>query len=706
MMFTDSPAQIDQIVECAAGSLRSTLDLIAPLKKKDLKPKKRAPWFNSQTRELKKTTQKLEQGRVTGAKAAQCFKDNNGIDKHHCRVKIKKKRTLSSSSEKKKKGRSKQRAFSKRNNDDEDVHTGLSTKKDKSKDFLELFRETAEPRRTHHSFGRRRGTTCGTTPTIHLSSPRKRIKLTHIPAIVHSSDEEDFIQPPLISRRPPRNAKLKNNKENISKQPPHTELVSRSFQPNSSTLSNVAVLEDDSIHQLNLTDFPFTPPEPSVGGAATSRRGDHHGLAARPQGGAVGELMRAQATVRQKHATYKAASDPQPSAPSAAARGPGVLPDDRGAPPADSKEQNDRQTTNLNFNPDPTDNIIFPYYHKARPNRKLIEWKIHIHQDICFIGDSNLHRIPPFSATNLQIDSYPGGCLLPFLTNLQNYSPTGSGQAAGAVEELKQAVTNNTQEWMLNNLNILQNHYNSLITNLNLPAFNPLAYQVASSLEAETNDNPANPHRTNANYFTDFPTLPKPQRPPRALCSLYLGPKAPLQRQLLDFIRPPAPSRRPPSNQRNSTEKGHLKQGRKKKNTKKQLVNDPGEGLSRQREETLPWPPSSSRPRSRDNHSVEEQRFLEVQKGGFQMLQREISDLWRSVQWLNYNHRAVCSIARSLERTCLSTGILHHHALLQSPLVLVRALLLLHVLPERILPTPVRVLPSVLRLQGPEQTLR
>ncbi|KAM3582729.1 uncharacterized protein V6R79_009137, partial [Siganus canaliculatus] len=55
-----SPAQIDQIVECAAGSLWTTLDLIAPLKKKDLKPKKRAPWFNSQTRELKKTTQKLE----------------------------------------------------------------------------------------------------------------------------------------------------------------------------------------------------------------------------------------------------------------------------------------------------------------------------------------------------------------------------------------------------------------------------------------------------------------------------------------------------------------------------------------------------------------------------------------------------------------------------------------------------------------------
>ncbi|KAM3615492.1 uncharacterized protein V6R79_002943 [Siganus canaliculatus] len=57
---SSTPAQIDQIVECAAGSLRSTLDLIAPLKKKNLKPKKHAPWFNSQTRELKKTTQNLE----------------------------------------------------------------------------------------------------------------------------------------------------------------------------------------------------------------------------------------------------------------------------------------------------------------------------------------------------------------------------------------------------------------------------------------------------------------------------------------------------------------------------------------------------------------------------------------------------------------------------------------------------------------------
>ncbi|KAM3601743.1 uncharacterized protein V6R79_018073 [Siganus canaliculatus] len=58
--ISSSPAQIGQIVECAAGSLRSTLDLIAPLKKKNLKPKKRAPWFNSRTRELKKTTQNLE----------------------------------------------------------------------------------------------------------------------------------------------------------------------------------------------------------------------------------------------------------------------------------------------------------------------------------------------------------------------------------------------------------------------------------------------------------------------------------------------------------------------------------------------------------------------------------------------------------------------------------------------------------------------
>ncbi|KAM3616920.1 uncharacterized protein V6R79_026076 [Siganus canaliculatus] len=256
------------------------------------------------------------------------------------------------------------------------------------------------------------------------SSPRKRIKLTHAPAITHSSDEEDFVQPPPNSRRPPGNIRLQSNKDNISRQPPYTELVSRSFHPNSSTFSNVAVLDDDSIHQFNLTDFPFTPPGPTVGGAVAGRWGDHHGPAARPQGGATGKVMTTQATLKQTHAANKATSDPKPSAPpAAAARGPGVLPAGRDAPPADPVEQNDRQTPHVNFNPDPTDNIIFPYYHKARPNRKLIEWKIHTHQDICIIGDSNLHRIPPFSATNLQIDSYPGAAFYHFWQILKTTPP-------------------------------------------------------------------------------------------------------------------------------------------------------------------------------------------------------------------------------------------------------------------------------------------
>ncbi|KAM3582764.1 uncharacterized protein V6R79_006388, partial [Siganus canaliculatus] len=76
------------------------------------------------------------------------------------------------------------------------------------------------------------------SPSPPPSSPRKRIKLTHAPAITHSSDEEDFVQPPPNSRRPPGNIRLQSNKDNISRQPPYTELVSRSFHPNSSTFSN------------------------------------------------------------------------------------------------------------------------------------------------------------------------------------------------------------------------------------------------------------------------------------------------------------------------------------------------------------------------------------------------------------------------------------------------------------------------------------
>ncbi|RCU38665.1 hypothetical protein DVA76_17745, partial [Acinetobacter baumannii] len=53
---TFSPSQIDHLVDSAAGSLRTTLDCIAPIKKKIIKQKRLAPWYNSLTRKLKETS--------------------------------------------------------------------------------------------------------------------------------------------------------------------------------------------------------------------------------------------------------------------------------------------------------------------------------------------------------------------------------------------------------------------------------------------------------------------------------------------------------------------------------------------------------------------------------------------------------------------------------------------------------------------------
>ena len=55
-----SPSDTDNLVDSAAGSLRKTLDSIAPLKKKIIKHKKLAPWYNSQTRKLKQTSRNFE----------------------------------------------------------------------------------------------------------------------------------------------------------------------------------------------------------------------------------------------------------------------------------------------------------------------------------------------------------------------------------------------------------------------------------------------------------------------------------------------------------------------------------------------------------------------------------------------------------------------------------------------------------------------
>ncbi|MDF4381872.1 endonuclease/exonuclease/phosphatase family protein [Vibrio parahaemolyticus] len=53
-------SRIDHLVDTAVGSLRTTLDSVAPLKKKLKKQRKFAPWYNCQTRKLKQISQKFE----------------------------------------------------------------------------------------------------------------------------------------------------------------------------------------------------------------------------------------------------------------------------------------------------------------------------------------------------------------------------------------------------------------------------------------------------------------------------------------------------------------------------------------------------------------------------------------------------------------------------------------------------------------------
>ena len=57
---TYNPSQIDHFVNSVAGSFLTTLDSVAPLKKKVIKQQRLAPWYNSETRNLKRTKCKLE----------------------------------------------------------------------------------------------------------------------------------------------------------------------------------------------------------------------------------------------------------------------------------------------------------------------------------------------------------------------------------------------------------------------------------------------------------------------------------------------------------------------------------------------------------------------------------------------------------------------------------------------------------------------
>ncbi|KAM7366739.1 hypothetical protein PAMP_014689 [Pampus punctatissimus] len=55
-----SPSQIDQLVNNTTDSLRTTLDSIAPLKKKIVKQRRLAPWYSQHTRKLKQEARKSE----------------------------------------------------------------------------------------------------------------------------------------------------------------------------------------------------------------------------------------------------------------------------------------------------------------------------------------------------------------------------------------------------------------------------------------------------------------------------------------------------------------------------------------------------------------------------------------------------------------------------------------------------------------------
>ena len=59
-LYTYSPSQIDNFVDSVTGKLLMTLDSVAPLKKKVIKQQRLAPWYNNETRSLKRTTRKLE----------------------------------------------------------------------------------------------------------------------------------------------------------------------------------------------------------------------------------------------------------------------------------------------------------------------------------------------------------------------------------------------------------------------------------------------------------------------------------------------------------------------------------------------------------------------------------------------------------------------------------------------------------------------
>lgn len=67
---------------------------------------------------------------------------------------------------------------------------------------------------------------------------------------------------------------------------------------------------------------------------------------------------------------------------------------------------------------------IQPTYHRVpNPKEKLKHWTIQAHKTTLILGDSNLHRIPPYSDNGIQIDSYPGATIYHLYSLLKQTTP-------------------------------------------------------------------------------------------------------------------------------------------------------------------------------------------------------------------------------------------------------------------------------------------
>ncbi len=139
--------------------------------------------------------------------------------------------------------------------------------------------------------------------------------------------------------------------------------------------------------------------------------------------------------------------------------------------------------------------------------------------------------------------------------------------------EVRQALANNTHNWMHNNLSILQDHYlQTILTHNSLP-YNRIAFSVATnwarkryrarlahstvqtaqsllechsepshvseSLQSSSVGSPlvvgGTPPRADLGDEGEFPPLPKPQATMLNSRSLYMGPKTPLVQQIVDI---------------------------------------------------------------------------------------------------------------------------------------------------------------------------